>query len=261
MLKNRITRRLLSKTAVLWGLGLASQTSVKVAALGDWGAASPFRPKVAAGLRALHDRVGLDALLTLGDNFYPVGEPVQAWIDDLPKVELLPTYGNHDVPNLGRQLQAFGTPSPFYTHRMGALELFVVYSEAFTLGQKDWLDTVLKASKAPWKVVVLHRPIRSSGLHGGHSGLRSALEPLLKKHGIRLVLTGHEHIYERIEFAGITHVSSTGGAWPRGFRIPVQGSLKRYREPTYLLLEATPDRLSLTAYGLTETVDQVVFRS
>ncbi len=234
--------RLLGFWAVLLGLALAQRIGV----IGDWGADSPQRPQIA---QALHRKEPLEALLTLGDNFYPRGEPVQRFLEELPRVRIYPAFGNHDVPALEQQLRLFGVERPYYAVRLGEVEIFVVYSEAFTPQQRAWLEAALQASQAPWKVVALHRPLYSSGFHGGSRSLRQGLEPLLLRYGVRLVLAGHDHDYERLVAKGIVHlVAGGGGAYGRDFRTVVPQSKVRWVSPNFLVLEATSTQLTVTAY-------------
>jgi len=45
-----------------------------------------------------------------------------------------------------------------------------------------------------------HHPLYSSGeTHGSAEQQRALLEPLFLKHGVNVVLSGHEHFYERIK--------------------------------------------------------------
>lgn len=222
----------------------------RLGVVGDWGNESVHRPLVAQAMRQAHQTKPWDGLLTLGDNFYPRGEPIQSFVDELPRVKIYPTFGNHDVPALGKQLKLFEQQSPFYTLRLGQIEVFVVYSEEYTLAQDDWLEQALAASKATWKVITLHRPLYSSAFHGGSRGLRGKIEPLALKYGVGLILAGHDHSYERLEVKGITHVvSGGGGAHLRGFLFVKPGSRVRSAGPNFAVLEATPDRLVLTAYN------------
>ena len=44
-----------------------------------------------------------------------------------------------------------------------------------------------------------HHPLYSSGAtHGSADAQRQVLEPVLLKHGVNVVFTGHEHFYERL---------------------------------------------------------------
>ncbi|GIW25173.1 metallophosphoesterase [Meiothermus sp.] len=243
---------------LVFGLSL-SAFAQRLAVIGDWGAESPHRPLVAAAMREQHNQNPLDALLTVGDNFYPRGEPVPRYVQDLPPVRIYPAFGNHDVPALDKQLELFKVERPYYTVRLENIEVFVLYSEDFGQAQRRWLEAVLKASKAPWKIVTIHRPLYSSGLHGGARSLRQALEPLLTRYQVDLVLAGHEHSYERLEAQGIVHITAGGGgAWLRGFLSVRPQSKVRLQSPHYLILEATAERLRMVAYSEKNTaIDQV----
>jgi uncharacterized protein (TIGR03382 family) len=63
--------------------------------------------------------------------------------------------------------------------------------------QKQWLEQDLAASNADWKVVFFHHPPWSSGEHGSQLKMRREFAPLFEKYGVDLVLTGHDHHYER----------------------------------------------------------------
>jgi 3',5'-cyclic AMP phosphodiesterase CpdA len=70
--------------------------------------------------------------------------------------------------------------------------------------QLAWLGDALAASRARWRVVFLHHSIYSAATkRGGHGGeasllrLRARLEPIFVRHGVDLVLAGHDHHYDR----------------------------------------------------------------
>ncbi|KXA99486.1 hypothetical protein AKJ42_03110 [candidate division MSBL1 archaeon SCGC-AAA261C02] len=63
--------------------------------------------------------------------------------------------------------------------------------------QASWLEEDLRATDAKWIVVAFHRPIYSSGDHGSDLKLREYWEPILEDYGVDLVITGHDHDYER----------------------------------------------------------------
>jgi hypothetical protein len=98
--------------------------------------------------------------------------------------------------------------------------------------QYRWLADELAASRARCTLAVWHRPPFSSGLHGDKPALRPLLR-LLHRHGTELLVTGHDHDYERFAPArpdgtidrafGIRQfVVGTGGAdlLPRGSDAP-----------------------------------------
>lgn len=69
---------------------------------------------------------------------------------------------------------------------------------AWVSGQLDRLDRV----RFPNIVMFYHHPAFSSGPHGGATvernaaSIRDKWNPLFRKHHVRLLLTGHEHLYE-----------------------------------------------------------------
>lgn len=195
--------------AFLLSLLLPGAWAERLGVIGDWGSPTPGRAQVAALLRQEHAQRPLMALLTTGDNFYPKGEVVEGFLRQLPPVPLYPAFGNHDAPSLGGQLRRFRLERPYYRVRLGAGEFFFFYTEAGVREQREWLAQALASSQAPWKVLVLHRPLYSMGWPS--PSLRALLEPLLLGHGVRLVLAGHDHHYARILAKGIQHVTTGGG--------------------------------------------------
>ena len=80
--------------------------------------------------------------------------------------------------------------------------------------QLAWLDQALGESTATWRIAVMHHaPYSSSAKRGSNLELREALEPLFIEHGVQLVLSGHDHIYERTTPQnGVTYVVTGAGA-------------------------------------------------
>jgi 3',5'-cyclic AMP phosphodiesterase CpdA len=82
--------------------------------------------------------------------------------------------------------------------------------------QLDWLAATLQRSHARWTVVALHHPPYSSGYQGSSLDAREAFSPLFEQYEVDLVLSGHEHDYERSErINGVTYVVSGGAAETR----------------------------------------------
>jgi 3',5'-cyclic AMP phosphodiesterase CpdA len=80
--------------------------------------------------------------------------------------------------------------------------------------QIQWVENELQASSSDWKIAVFHHPLYSSGeRHGSDLRLREVLEPLFLKYNVSVVLTGHDHFYERVKpQKGITYfVVGSGG--------------------------------------------------
>jgi 3',5'-cyclic AMP phosphodiesterase CpdA len=134
--------------------------------------------------------------------------------------------GNHDVEGgngggadeVAAELSHFGKDRSYYAARHGLVEVFVVDSGMVLAGgdaadeQLAWLATALGASRAPWKVALMHHPTFSSGRHGSSMRLRRAVEPILAEGGVDLAFAGHDHHYERTTpQRGGVHVVSGGG--------------------------------------------------
>ena len=77
--------------------------------------------------------------------------------------------------------------------------------------QLAWLDSALGASKAKWKIVSGHHPVFSGGQHGDSEDMISKVLPILKRHGVKLYLCGHDHDMQHIERDGM-HFVATGCA-------------------------------------------------
>jgi 3',5'-cyclic AMP phosphodiesterase CpdA len=82
----------------------------------------------------------------------------------------------------------------------GSVRFYALDSNYMDKTQLTWLEKELSASESGWKIAFFHHPLYSSGeKHGSDTVLREQLEPLFQKYGVDLVLTGHEHFYERLK--------------------------------------------------------------
>ena len=81
----------------------------------------------------------------------------------------------------------------------GGVRFFALDRNYLSKEQLDWLDKQLGSSNSNWRIAFFHHPFYSSGrTHGSALETRAVLEPLFAKHVVSLVLTDHDHIYERI---------------------------------------------------------------
>ncbi len=204
---------LLALPASLWAaitITLPNQPStLKFAVIGDSGSGSGRAYQLAAQFAAAHKLFPYSFVLMLGDNIYGRETPR----DFLKKFELpykavldagVPFYaalGNHDEPNVQIHFKPFNMDGQrYYSFRKNDIEFFAVDSTYMSTEQIRWLDKALAESKAPWKIAFMHHPIYSSGRrHGSDVELRAFIEPLFVKHGVSVVLAGHEHFYERLK--------------------------------------------------------------
>lgn len=83
----------------------------------------------------------------------------------------------------------------------------------------DWLDADLSAARADWIVAAYHEPTYNVAGRGSTWGREDVL-PVLEKHGVDVVLSGHAHVYERTRPIGpvgrkpLIHITSGGGGGP-----------------------------------------------
>ncbi|KAM3092316.1 metallophosphoesterase family protein [Phormidesmis sp. 146-35] len=206
----------------------AKDLVLRFVAVADTGAGDRNQYAVAEAMNRHYDRAPYPIVLLAGDNIYTNGEFEK--IKDVfehPYSKLLKqgtqfyaALGNHDIRYQNGDLQVkypgFRMKGRRYTFREKSVQFFVLETNpsADWKGQVTWLDKELMRSDAPWKVVVGHHPIYSSGVYGTDQGLVSLLTPLFKKHGVQLYINGHEHSYERTQsIDGTTYlITGIGGA-------------------------------------------------
>ncbi len=83
--------------------------------------------------------------------------------------------------------------------------------------QLDWLKLDLAAAKKRGTKVIIaatHEGPYSRGEHGGNSRAQKKFVPLLVKYGAALILSGHDHIYQRGKKDGLAYILSGGGGAP-----------------------------------------------
>lgn len=163
-----------------------------------------------------------------------------------------PASGNHDYEtSQGAPFRAvFALPGDerWYSYDWGRIHFVALDTEASHATQAAWLDADLAATALPWKVVYFHRPPYSSGQHGSDTALRAALEPILERHRVQLVLAGHDHNYERMTpQRGIQHVVTGGGGV--GTRPVGSSSFTAFSEAVihFVYVESTVDQMVLHA--------------
>ena len=84
--------------------------------------------------------------------------------------------------------------------------------------QQSWrenlleLETQLARSKAPWKLVIGHHPVRRNNRPDNNMDLLPTLEPILEKYGVQAYFCGHEHNLQYIHQPNSSvHYVITGG--------------------------------------------------
>ena len=232
---------------------------VRLAAAGDVGTGGTAQQVTAAAMDRLEQDREFDALLLLGDNIYPSGDPAAIdakLLDPLAPVldgptELIGALGNHDVQTGDGQplLDALGLPGRWYERTIGPVRVVVVDStKASDANQLDWLRTTLSApTDADWTVVIQHHPPFSAGYHGSHAPSDEYLVPIYAELGVDLVLAGHDHDYQRIAPQdGVTYIVTGGAA---KLRPTADAAFTEFAASTYHFTELAvyADRLEIRA--------------
>jgi 3',5'-cyclic AMP phosphodiesterase CpdA len=192
------------------------QGSLKFAVIGDTGTGDSNQYRVAKVLAGVRQAFPYEFVLMVGDNIYGTDNasgfakkfeiPYKPILD--AGVKFYAALGNHDSPNQ-RLYKPFNMNGQrFYTFKpKDGVRFFGLDSNYMDPEQLQWLEKELKASGSDWKIAFFHHPLYSSAeRHGSDTALKDQLEPLFHRYSVDLVLTGHDHVYERVKAQqGITY--------------------------------------------------------
>jgi Calcineurin-like phosphoesterase len=185
-----------------------TKNSVRFAVIGDSGTGGTMQYEMAREMAACHGKFPFDFVLMLGDNIYggkrpqdfkrKFALPYQPLLDD--GVKFYASLGNHDRTN-ERYYNLFNMNGQrYYTFRKGNARFFALDSNYMDPQQLEWLERQLRQASEPWKVCFFHHPLYSDGrTHGPDLDLRAQLQPLFEHYHVNVVLSGHDHVYERIQ--------------------------------------------------------------
>lgn len=232
-----------------------------------------------------------DFMIHTGDIAYPSGTKNQLeknffdiYKKHLEKAPVYPAPGNHDymTENLRPYLESFDLPRQalnekdnerYYSFDVDnihfvALDTNVPLYEISALradDMADWLSKDLaKNSDRTWKVVFFHHPPYSSGqIHGDDKLVQEILVPIFEKYSVDLVLSGHEHNYERTckllngicSENGVTYlVSGGGGADLYQFGPQKPFTAGRFSQYHFLRLQVQSCKMQINAIGLSNQI-------
>ena len=179
-----------------------------------------------------------------------------------------PSLGNHDWERAGARpyLAYFTLPGNerYYDFTSGPVQFFALDSDirepdGITVDsrQAEWLRAKLETSNSAWRVVYLHHPPFSSGIHGNTLATQWPYEDW----GSTAVLAGHDHSYERLQLGGIPYfVNGLGGAPSYGFLGVVEGSRKRYAAGHGAMLVQAQGNVITYSFYTTKNVRVDTFR-
>jgi len=174
---------------------------------------------VARGIARVHAAKPLDAILLPGDNIYPCGVKSvddRRWSILEPLIALhltlYPVLGNHDYcGNPDAQIAAserfpeWRFPAREYLLQAGMADFAMIDTTPYVRGKAKAPDVnaLLAGSRAPWRIVVGHHTIVSSGYHGyfprrEHRRMIALLRPM-RAARVDLYICGHDHHLELVD--------------------------------------------------------------
>lgn len=206
---------------------------LRFAVIGDYGEGNQAEQDVADLVKSWNPEL----IITVGDNNYPSGAAetmddrvgrfyhefiypyLGAFGPGADQNRFFPTLGNHDWDTARAQayFDYFTLPGNerYYDFVWGPVHFFAVSADSREPDgvsrisvQAQWLQDRLAGSTSPWKVVYFHQPPYSSGYHGPVDWMTWPFE----QWGASVVLSGHDHVYERLQVGGIPYfINGLGG--------------------------------------------------
>jgi predicted phosphodiesterase len=268
----------------------AGQEPLRVGVIGDSGFGHQATYTL-AGEMAAHD---LDFVLHTGDVVYCIYEntdPFEAyalkWFKPLsPLLHQMPVYpviGNHDVEAAAQwqglpfyyyafppftdprfEPSDYGGRNQWYAFAYEQVQFVMLDTQAFfgeggQAEQNAWLAERLADGRFPYTIPVLHVPPYTSGLHPNDGiPVRKSWVPEFEAANVPLVLSGHDHNYQRLVINDLTYVISGGGSltlYDLGEALPESEFFAK--QTHFVLLEIYADRIDLQAIALGgEVLDQ-----
>jgi acid phosphatase type 7 len=187
----------------------------------------------------------------------------------LAQVPYYPAVGNHDLGWDGahpdrRDGEVFALPpgppdrpagAHWYSRDVADVHLVFLDSNAYDRPEQEvWLEADLAAARARRVRAIFaltHDGPFARGTHGGNALARARYVPILARHRVDLLFSGHDHIYQRGEQDGVRYVvSGGGGASLYNIRCGVpgrprcavpDGTIKVAREHHYAVLTVARD--------------------
>lgn len=254
------------------------------AVIGDYGDAGSDLAAVAALIYSWH----VDFIITTGDNNYPEGSPntidenigqyFHSYISPYqgeygPGADInrfFPSLGNHDWlwDDAQPYLDYFQLPGNerYYDFQWDFLHFFALDSDNDepdgvkpTSTQGEWLQTGLAASTAAWQIVYFHHAPYSSGHHGPTTHMQWPF----REWGADVVLSGHDHHYERLLVDGLAYFI-VGNCGNGIYSIPnlYPGSQVRYNaDYGAMRVTATPSQLTFEFFNIDgELIDRDIIQ-
>ena len=124
----------------------------------------------------------------------------------------------------------------YYSFDYGPAHVMVLDTWSYAPGQDggrlpdstqiNWLQQDLKATRKPWKIVLLNTPVWDCKFDSGD--LRKLLAPIIESSGIQLVLQGRAHYYSHVKRGNVTYLTLGGGGAPLAEPTPFSAEAKPF---------------------------------
>jgi uncharacterized protein (TIGR03437 family) len=201
---------------------------------GDSGSGSPSQRAMSVLMASEHPNL----VLHVGDVAYEEGtfdqfhaNYFEYYFSLMRRVPFFPVAGNHEyytqraAPYLAlHSLPSETVPAPdlgrYYSFDWGGVHFVALDSNLLdnppaAARMLNWLETDLAATTARWRVAYFHHlpyPLDHHLDDPYSANAHREFVPRLERYGVQLVLTGHEHIYERTKFLRRDQPVSSGSA-------------------------------------------------
>lgn len=239
------------------------------AVIGDNGTGERGQYDIGQQLAAWYTRFKFPLVVMMGDNIYGSDRP-QDFVQKFETpykglldqgVKFYASLGNHDSREQRFYKNYNMDGKLYYTFKAPKQDVrfFALESTYMDPDQVKWIDDELGKAGEKWKIVFFHHPLYSSAkTHGSQVKLREVLEPLFIKHGVSLVLNGHDHTYERIKPQnGIQYFVEGSSGQLREGDLRKGSPLTAFGEDqqqTFILMEVDGDQLTFNAIGRSGSV-------
>jgi len=210
--------------------------SVRIWAIGDFGSGDEVAEDVRKGYMKYRGDKHTDIWLALGDMAYFFGKDDEfqkgmfngVYRYMIRNTIIWPTPGNHDLLNADSESEtgpyfniftvptkgeAGGEPSgteAYYSFNYGDIHFISLNSGDVPRDKHgemaNWLRKDIRHDDHKWIITYFHHPPYTKGTHDSDKDsdsksrmkeMRENFLPILEKHGVDIVLSGHSHIYER----------------------------------------------------------------
>jgi hypothetical protein len=200
-------------------------------------------------------------MLFLGDIAYASGSATQLqtkffdiYQDFMKYVPVYPTIGNHErrTRKGDPYFEAFVLPGEerYYSFDWGSVHFVAIDTTHRDKEQIIWLDEDLEKNKLPWVIVYGHHPMYTNSMRGPQLSIRRAFAKVLTHHKVDLVVTGHEHHYERFKVADVNYIVSGGGGGQLTRFYGRNEALKQATVHHFLAFEVSPTELKMKAIDI-----------